>query len=103
MPYRFHTRLTRRHIVQLLGGSMFGMLTPLIDTPGLHAACAAKPRVGPSPSGPATAITLFLCGDVMIGRGIDQILPHPGDPYLYEPYMKTARGDGEICNAANVH
>ena len=22
-------------------------------------------------------ITLFLCGDVMTGRGIDQILPHP--------------------------
>ena len=25
-------------------------------------------------------ITLFLCGDVMLGRGVDQILPHPGDP-----------------------
>jgi len=22
-------------------------------------------------------ITLFLCGDVMTGRGIDQVLPHP--------------------------
>jgi poly-gamma-glutamate synthesis protein (capsule biosynthesis protein) len=28
--------------------------------------------------------TLFLCGDVMTGRGIDQILPHPSDPMLYE-------------------
>jgi poly-gamma-glutamate capsule biosynthesis protein CapA/YwtB (metallophosphatase superfamily) len=27
-------------------------------------------------------ITIFLCGDVMIGRGIDQILPHPSDPAL---------------------
>jgi len=25
-------------------------------------------------------ITLFLCGDVMTGRGIDQVLPHPGNP-----------------------
>jgi poly-gamma-glutamate capsule biosynthesis protein CapA/YwtB (metallophosphatase superfamily) len=25
-------------------------------------------------------VTLFLCGDVMLGRGVDQILPHPGDP-----------------------
>lgn len=36
-------------------------------------------------------ITLFLCGDVMTGRGIDQILPHPSDPALYEPYIKDAR------------
>lgn len=36
------------------------------------------------------AITLFLCGDVMTGRGIDQILPHPGKPHLYEPYLRTA-------------
>lgn len=26
------------------------------------------------------SVTLFLCGDVMTGRGIDQILPHPGEP-----------------------
>ncbi|WP_246226381.1 CapA family protein [Chelativorans xinjiangense] len=34
---------------------------------------------------------LFFCGDVMIGRGIDQILPHPGDPVLYESYVRSAR------------
>jgi len=28
-------------------------------------------------------ITIFLCGDVMTGRGIDQVLPHPGHPVLY--------------------
>lgn len=27
-------------------------------------------------------IRLLLCGDVMLGRGIDQVLPHPGDPAL---------------------
>lgn len=37
------------------------------------------------------SITLFLCGDVMTGRGIDQILPHPGDPPIYESYLKSAR------------
>src|SRR5512143_3447110 len=36
-------------------------------------------------------ITLFLCGDVMTGRGIDQILAHPGKPVLHEGYMKDAR------------
>lgn len=38
----------------------------------------------------AGQITLFLCGDVMTGRGIDQILPHPGSSKLYEPYVKNA-------------
>jgi poly-gamma-glutamate synthesis protein (capsule biosynthesis protein) len=27
-------------------------------------------------------MTLFLAGDVMTGRGVDQLLPHPGDPRL---------------------
>jgi len=35
-------------------------------------------------------VTLFVCGDVMLGRGIDQILPHPSDPTLYEHYMDSA-------------
>lgn len=34
---------------------------------------------------------LFLCGDVMTGRGIDQILPQPSDPQLYEPYVRNAK------------
>jgi poly-gamma-glutamate synthesis protein (capsule biosynthesis protein) len=33
---------------------------------------------------------LFLCGDVMTGRGLDQILPYPGDPRLYEPAVQSA-------------
>jgi len=36
-------------------------------------------------------LTLFLCGDVMTGRGIDQILPYPGNPQIYEPYMTSAK------------
>ena len=36
-------------------------------------------------------VTLFLCGDVMTGRGIDQILPYPSSPEIYEPYMTSAR------------
>jgi poly-gamma-glutamate synthesis protein (capsule biosynthesis protein) len=41
------------------------------------------------PSG-SPEVTLFLCGDVMTGRGIDQILPHPGEPRLYEPFVRSA-------------
>jgi poly-gamma-glutamate synthesis protein (capsule biosynthesis protein) len=40
---------------------------------------------------PAQFICLFLCGDVMTGRGIDQILPHPGNPVLYEKHVRDAR------------
>ena len=80
---------------------MLGMLTSMIDDPGCHAVCTAWPRARSSLSGLANAITVFLCGDVMIGRGIDHILPHPGDPHLYEPFMKTARGYVELAIKAN--
>ncbi len=46
-------------------------------------------------------ITLFLCGDVMTGRGIDQILLHPSDPVIHEGYMKDARGYAEIAEKRN--
>lgn len=35
-------------------------------------------------------IRLFMCGDVMTGRGLDQALRHPGDPLLHEPWVKDA-------------
>ena len=36
-------------------------------------------------------VTLFVCGDVMLGRGVDQVLPHPGDPQLREVCVDDAR------------
>jgi poly-gamma-glutamate synthesis protein (capsule biosynthesis protein) len=36
-------------------------------------------------------VTVFLCGDVMTGRGIDQILPHPSDARIYEAWASDAR------------
>ncbi len=35
-------------------------------------------------------VRLFLAGDVMFGRGIDQILPHPVDPWIDEPWARSA-------------
>ena len=46
-------------------------------------------------------LTLFLCGDVMTGRGIDQILPHPGNPQLYEPYIRDARDYVRLAERTN--
>jgi poly-gamma-glutamate capsule biosynthesis protein CapA/YwtB (metallophosphatase superfamily) len=46
-------------------------------------------------------VTLFLCGDVMTGRGIDQILPRPGDPRLREAYIPAATGYVALAEAAS--
>jgi len=44
----------------------------------------------PRGSSDTRLVTLFLCGDVMTGRGVDQVLPHPSNPVLYEPYVTSA-------------
>jgi poly-gamma-glutamate synthesis protein (capsule biosynthesis protein) len=51
-------------------------------------------RVSLAPSemgGAEGQMKIFLCGDVMTGRGVDQALPHPGDPGLFEPWVSDAR------------
>jgi poly-gamma-glutamate capsule biosynthesis protein CapA/YwtB (metallophosphatase superfamily) len=48
---------------------------------------------------PSSLITFSLCGDVMTGRGIDQILSHPGDPTLHEPFVRDA---GEYVERAET-
>ena len=52
-----------------------------------------------SPSGRGTKV--FLCGDVMTGRGIDQILQHPGQPQLFEPSVNSARTYVELAEATS--
>lgn len=44
---------------------------------------------------------LFLCGDVVTGRGIDQALPHPANPVLYEPHVRDAREYVELAEKAH--
>lgn len=44
-------------------------------------------------------VMLFLSGDVMLGRGIDQLLPHPSLPHLHEPYVRSALGYVELAEA----
>lgn len=50
---------------------------------------------------PGSPIKLFLSGDVMLGRGVDQILPNPGDPSLREPVVADARTYVDLAEAAN--
>ncbi|HLN78774.1 MAG TPA: CapA family protein [Nocardioidaceae bacterium] len=44
---------------------------------------------------------LVLAGDVMTGRGVDQILPSPGPPRLHEEYVVDARSYVELAEKVN--
>ena len=48
-----------------------------------------------------SSIKIALCGDVMTGRGIDQILAHPGDPTLHEPSVRDAREYVQLAEKAH--
>lgn len=61
------------------------MVQPLPQTPG-----ARSDRVTP-----------LLGGDVMTGRGVDQVLPHPSEPELHEPWIDGARANVELAEQAN--
>lgn len=47
------------------------------------------------------AVSLCLCGDVMTGRGVDQILPHPCSAELFEPTVQDAREYVDMAEDAN--
>jgi len=49
----------------------------------------------------STAMVIFVVGDVMTGRGVDQILPKPSEPILYESYIKDARDYVRIAEGVN--
>jgi len=71
-----------------------------------NAATAGGPRFAPRPQpadrvAPLDELSLFLGGDVMTGRGIDQILPRSVDPRIHEPWVKSATTYVDIAEAAN--
>jgi poly-gamma-glutamate capsule biosynthesis protein CapA/YwtB (metallophosphatase superfamily) len=47
------------------------------------------------------SVTLFLGGDVMTGRGIDQVLPRPSRPELHEDYIRSALDYVELAERAH--
>ncbi len=47
------------------------------------------------------SLRLFLCGDVMTGRGIDQVLANPCSPELHESYVHSAVDYVRLAEAAN--
>lgn len=78
----------------------YSAITPL-------AATAADKQSAPSrqlmqPEQPSNdTVTLFVAGDVMTGRGIDQVLPRPGDPRIFEPYSRSAHDYVQLAEQAH--
>jgi poly-gamma-glutamate synthesis protein (capsule biosynthesis protein) len=54
-----------------------------------------------SPAASAERLRILLAGDVMTGRGVDQILPHPGDPELREDYVRSAEDYVRLAERVN--
>ena len=77
--------MTRREFLVRAGG--LGMLA----LPGLARGSTSRATASAAP------VVLFLCGDVMTGRGVDQVLPHPNEPTLHEPYVRDARRYVELA------
>ncbi|HEY1139718.1 MAG TPA: CapA family protein [Lysobacter sp.] len=75
----------RRRFLRMLGGIAAG-----VATSAAHAV-SNSPQRGSARAADAAPVSLFLCGDVMTGRAIDQILPHPSPPQLHESYIHDAR------------
>jgi len=84
----------------LTGLGLLGVTSRLSTAAQRSAERSEVPNDRETPDG-GTALTLFLCGDVMTGRAVDQILPHPGDPRLYEPYVRDARQYLQLAEAVN--
>ncbi len=49
----------------------------------------------------AGTVRLLLAGDVMLGRGIDQVMASPVSPELFEPAVRDARDYVRLAEAAN--
>lgn len=85
----------RRFIAALRDGLV------LLQCTGLASLRPARSFAGESPMEDSRHLTLFLSGDVMTGRGIDQVLPHPSDPVLYEGYVRDARRYVDLAERKN--
>ena len=90
--------MTRRKLFKLFGGSICGTLLSRTlmatqQTPSRSVAGQSKDH--------SNGLTLFLCGDVMTGRGIDQLLPNPGSPVIYESYLRNAKDYIRLVSGVN--
>lgn len=96
--------MDRRRFLLRSGGSLLGLAlgasagAERARGEALAASGAGTNAPAPRRGGP---LTLFLAGDVMTGRGIDQVLPRSVDPRLHEEAVTDARTYVELAEAAN--
>jgi hypothetical protein len=69
-------------------------LKPKNEAKSMNASPLSKPDA-------LRVLYVFLCGDVMTGRGVDQILPHPCAPHLHEDYVRPAKGYVRLVEQAH--
>jgi len=101
MKHGYSDHWPRRTFLRWLAGVGLIGATPPISTAGPRDARASQVAQNRKTPAPEPTITLFLCGDVMTGRAVDQVLPHPGDPRLHEPYVRDARRYVQLAEAVN--
>lgn len=65
---------------RFLAGAVTALLAP----------SAVSGAEGAGSGGGDSSVKLFLAGDVMTGRGIDQILPQSSSPEIYEQWLRSA-------------
>ncbi len=87
--------MQRRRLLSYLGLGLLGLCSGALGREKREQMRHKKRGANSKP------VTLFLCGDVMTGRGVDQILPYPSSPEIYEPYMTSARDYVKIAEEAN--
>lgn len=99
--YRPNSR-TRRDFLKLAGITAVALsITKTRPAGGMNEMIPEQSLSSQAASRDSQTITLFLCGDVMTGRGIDQVLPHPGNPRIYESYMTSAKGYVTLAEEVN--
>ena len=73
----------------------------MLSTPEPVMTASGQPAQKITTSPRPETITVFLSGDVMTGRGIDQVLPYPSRPDLHEPSVKDARRYVQLAERKN--
>lgn len=93
---------TRRDFLKLAGITSVALgMTKTRPTTDRNEMISGQSFSSQASSRDTQTITLFLCGDVMTGRGIDQVLPYPSNPQIYEPYLTSARGYVKLAEEVN--
>ena len=81
----------RKFLAQALGAVLFSLSGEAASEATATKASRALPSNAVRKSAGKARVRLFLGGDVMTGRGIDQIMRQPSDPLLYERAAKSAK------------